>query len=468
MDIDSPLDNRPVSAFSSVIPLPYRVIVLAGCGLLCWATNIHALQLLGIDLGRVLNVQGSSHLALPLTPNHSPRSTPEHNTLHHAPIYSLFLAFVAFAGANWLIFRALTHGDLLLIDRMRFIPASCLVIIILAVISPLNILHKRERRLFLHSLKRCILAPLDQPVFFSDVILADVLTSYAKVFGDLWVSSAVLLRGGSLVRMPAPAGFSEWMIPYMMSIPYAIRFRQCIVDYYATGRVSSKQLWNAAKYATAFPVIFLSAAQRIASVEPVLQPGEEVDELVWFPEHPLFRLWLLCVVINSLFSFWWDITNDWGLTTLHRSSWIAVIEHPAPSHNSHSRTPSRNGSSQPERSHNIVHEPRSSTSTFPTSHPWGLRTPLVLFQDPVVYYLAILLNLLLRFIWSLKLSSHLHNVAELESGIFLMEALELFRRWIWVFFRVEWEYIKQESGPQKASPLHLPVEELELDMRESS
>lgn len=77
-----------------------------------------------------------------------------------------------------------------------------------------------------------------------------------------------------------------------------------------------------------------------------------------------------------------------------------------------------------------------------TSHPFGLRDPL-LFRDSIVYYIAVLLNFVLRFTWSLKLSSHLHSVAELESGVFLMEALELIRRWMWVFFRVEWEIVKK-------------------------
>lgn len=75
----------------------------------------------------------------------------------------------------------------------------------------------------------------------------------------------------------------------------------------------------------------------------------------------------------------------------------------------------------------------------------GLR-PLLLFNDPFVYYMAIGLNLVLRFTWSLKLSSHLHMLAELEGGIFIVEALELIRRWVWVFFRIEWEAVKKGGG----------------------
>lgn len=66
------------------------------------------------------------------------------------------------------------------------------------------------------------------------------------------------------------------------SIPYAVRFRQCIIDYMQPTTTTKKSLYNALKYASSFPVIFLSAAQRSILVE-----GEDLEE------HPLFRLWLV-------------------------------------------------------------------------------------------------------------------------------------------------------------------------------
>jgi len=44
--------------------------------------------------------------------------------------------------------------------------------------------------------------------------------------------------------------------------------------------------------------------------------------------------------------------------------------------------------------------------------------------------------------WSIKLSPHLHHVNELEGGIFVMETLEVVRRWIWIAFRFEAEWSK--------------------------
>lgn len=57
-----------------------------------------------------------------------------------------------------------------------------------------------------------------------------------------------------------------------------------------------------------------------------------------------------------------------------------------------------------------------------------------------MYYYVIVIDLLLRCTWSFKLSPHLDHFNDLEGGIFLMELLEVFRRWVWIFFRVETEW----------------------------
>jgi uncharacterized protein with von Willebrand factor type A (vWA) domain len=57
------------------------------------------------------------------------------------------------------------------------------------------------------------------------------------------------------------------------------------------------------------------------------------------------------------------------------------------------------------------------------------------------------LDLLLRFTWSLKLSPHLDHFNDMEGGIFLIEFLEVFRRWVWIFLRVETEWVRNHKGP---------------------
>lgn len=57
-----------------------------------------------------------------------------------------------------------------------------------------------------------------------------------------------------------------------------------------------------------------------------------------------------------------------------------------------------------------------------------------------MYYGAIVVDLMLRCTWSFKLSPHLDHFNDLEGGIFVMEFLEVLRRWMWIFFRVETEW----------------------------
>lgn len=75
------------------------------------------------------------------------------------------------------------------------------------------------------------------------------------------------------------------------SIPYLVRFRQCIIEWLAADSTSRRPLANAIKYATAFPVMYLSAAQRLVEFDLINEKGRQVAGEAWHGEHPLFRLW---------------------------------------------------------------------------------------------------------------------------------------------------------------------------------
>lgn len=76
-----------------------------------------------------------------------------------------------------------------------------------------------------------------------------------------------------------------------LSLPYLVRFRQCLVEYTSPLNDSRRPLWNALKYSSSFPVIFLSAAQRLVVSDLIAERGEEVRQQAWHGEHALFRLW---------------------------------------------------------------------------------------------------------------------------------------------------------------------------------
>lgn len=114
---------------------------------------------------------------------------------------------------------------------------------------------------------------------------------------------------------------------------------------------------------------------------------------------------MLFVFINSFYSFYWDVAKDWDLTLF---------------------------SSSRERDN--------------PEYPYGLRRNRY-FHARQMYYIAIVVDLFLRFTWSIKLSPHLDHFNDLEGGIFLMEFLEVVRRWMWIFFRVETEWVRNNKGP---------------------
>ncbi|KAI4245185.1 MAG: hypothetical protein L6R42_010251, partial [Xanthoria sp. 1 TBL-2021] len=134
---------------------------------------------------------------------------------------------------------------------------------------------------------------------------------------------------------------------------------------------------------------------------------------------------LFFVFFNSFYSFYWDVAKDWDLTLFS-----SLLSSTFPS----------------------VFPPSVTTTTFHSNqippnqaHPWALR-PHTHFPTPQIYYTAIGLDLLLRCTWSLKLSPHLDHWNDLEGTIFLLEMAEVVRRWVWIFFRVETEWVRVRSG----------------------
>ncbi|QHN95365.1 SPX and EXS domain-containing protein [Arachis hypogaea] len=223
-----------------------------------------------------------------------------------------------------------------------------------------------------------------QAISFSDFFLADIFTSMAKVFSDLErsVCRMVHRQVATIAWLEADSvcGSHSVAIPLVLVLPYLFRLNQCLRQYKDTGEKIC--LLNALKYSTAVPVIFLSALKYHV-----------------FPDKwtNFYRpLWLLSSVVNSSYSFYWDVNRDWDLSGLTR-----IFKFSKPHTLSH-----------------LLHGRR-----------W-------------VYFWVIGSNLVLRCTWTYKLSAHLrHNYLT----VFTIAALEIFRRFQWVFFRVENELSKMNA-----------------------
>lgn len=437
-DVDAPSEK----SLNLLFPLPYRVFGLFGLGILAWATNLHGLDKLGVDTVSALDLRTEGvHARGPLISHRSAGYNQVIAANLYTSAYRVFIGYTVIWFFSWTTYRLATYGDATLVDAYGYIPGVTALWILALLICPYNIFWKLERNKFTQAARRCFFSSSTSPVCFSDVVFADIGTSFAKVLGDVWLSLCMLLPGNTLLAPPLQEGWMRWVLPTIMSLPYIARFRQCIIEYNHPDNESRRPLFNAIKYATAFPVIFLSAAQRLVVEDLRREKGDVIFQESWHGEHQLFRLWLLVAVVNSIYSFWWDVTNDWGLDLLKLESPSKVAQEKRPPRrlvlpHLHSGTPLVRRDSQ----ETLVEEPLripplEDPPTHRRTHPFGLR-PVLLFPL-TVYPLLIFLNLILRMTWSIKLSTHLHTTSDGSVASLWLEVAELIRRWLWVFLRVE-------------------------------
>ncbi|KAK2020265.1 EXS family protein [Colletotrichum eremochloae] len=384
MDGDPKVESQ-LDSFSLTFPLPYRIgfiIVLAVWG---WGINLHYLHKAKIDVPSLIRY-----------PSRSSPTEPAHHLSTYRLATVLSTVFFLSISTFWIFTRRTPS----LVIEYDWLPMTYLVALAALFFVPIRNFSQGGRSRFLSTLRRVSIGGLAEAKDgkFGDILLADVLTSYSKILGDLYVVLCMFFTpaGSSTARPDRNCGGTV-VVPLIMAVPFAIRFRQCIIEYLRVRRAPYKEsagwggqhLANATKYATAFPVIILSALQRSV---PADQPAPGLN-----------RAWLMAVLVNSLYSWYWDVAKDWDLTLF---------------------------SSARERNN--------------PEHPFGLRRRLV-FQQPIIYYGVIVMDLMLRCTWAVKLSANLDKFTDFESSIFLLQSLEVFRRWVWIFFRVETEWIRNNT-----------------------
>jgi EXS family len=69
---------------------------------------------------------------------------------------------------------------------------------------------------FLRVFRRICVGGLDREGKFGDIMLADILTSYAKVLGDLWVTGCMFLGGLSAAGKPDRACGGKLAVPLVI------------------------------------------------------------------------------------------------------------------------------------------------------------------------------------------------------------------------------------------------------------
>lgn len=142
---------------------------------------------------------------------------------------------------------------------------------------------------------------------------------------------------------------------------------------------------NALKYSTAFPLIFLGWHRRI------------------YPSPLASRLFVLAAIVNSSYTFVWDVLMDWGMLQWdkERACWRL-----------------------------------------------SLREQMIVSPRKALYALLALFNFALRFLWAMAVFG---AVPTRGHGMFFFEAMEIVRRTVWAVFRIEWEYVAKVLPRQAAA-----------------
>ncbi|XP_043248158.1 xenotropic and polytropic retrovirus receptor 1-like isoform X3 [Colletes gigas] len=109
-------------------------------------------------------------------------------------------------------------------------------------------------------------------------------------------------------------------------------------------------------------------------------------------ENPYFYLWITASIISSCFAYTWDVKLDWGLF-----------------------------------------DSNAGENKF-------LREEIV-YSSPYYYYFAIIEDFILRFGWAFSLSLTEMGYVHADLMVSIVAPLEVFRRFIWNFFRLENEHL---------------------------
>lgn len=266
------------------------------------------------------------------------------------------------------------------------------------------------------TIKRIIKGNINsQTMRTNDILISDSLVSYSRVINDLglvfwnyWFDSNI--------------GYNYKFESTILSIPSWIRIKQCWFEYKLTGQ--KQHLFNLIKYFTGLGPLLVNVLLK----RMLLNATEEEKtngELLLKLNH--LNNWLyFALAINSTYSFIWDIKMDWHLE-LFDGLLVLIF-------------PSRRKTSLTNYQFQI------------------LRNQLAL--PKLIYYIAIVADFILRYIWILKLfiineelkkekikfiyifSTFLFGYDAYSLGYALVETLEIFRRWIWCFIKLESDWVE--------------------------
>lgn len=267
-------------------------------------------------------------------------------------------------------------------------PLGLTLFLFILLINPTRTFYYRSRRWLLKNLVRVVLSPWYH-VNFTAFWLGDQLTSLELIFFDIHYFICFYSYDIEWTHSQRDPGIfcSGWTQYFFQTLfillPSWFRFAQCLRRYRET-KSKFPHLVNAGKYASGFLVVITNALRRL-----------NIHDYQHHPiSNPFLYLWIGASLFGSTYKLLWDLKMDWGLF---------------------------------EKNHGR------------NKH---LREQLV-YSSKIYYYVAIFVNCLFRYLWVIHIFlSFRTSTAEYSDIIgFVFGIVELVRRFIWNFFRLENEHL---------------------------
>ena len=265
----------------------------------------------------------------------------------------------------------------------RILPLLLWIIVAVVLFNPFKWLIRRGRWGVIKVTMRIVLAPFFR-VRFGDFWFAVQLNSIIVILLDLEFMLCFYSYVWPLNKNEdgKDCNRNTYIVrPVISCLPAFFRLMQSLRCFYDTRYYP--HLINAGKYLTTFPVVILFTLYAANSESLTTGLGEEIRS------DSYLIAWIVSSCINAICKFVWDIYMDWGLL----------------------------------RSKNLLR-------------------PKLGYTWKSLYYLAIVEDFILRFAWSLKLSLGLHLQAQDNLFYTVLAGLEIFRRFVWNIYRVEYDHVK--------------------------
>ncbi|XP_033223476.1 xenotropic and polytropic retrovirus receptor 1-like [Belonocnema kinseyi] len=261
-------------------------------------------------------------------------------------------------------------------------PLALVGIMMAFLLNPFRMFRHEARFWLLRIMWRVVIAPFAF-VNFADFWLADQLNSLVTALLDFQFLTCFYITNGNWLEAGDTKQCTSGSLiirPIVNCLPAWFRFAQCIRRY-RDSKEAFPHLWNAGKYSTTFLVVIATALRLY---------HEENYENQW--ESPWLWFWIGSCVLNSIYSYTWDIKMDWGLL-----------------------------------------DSNAGENRF-------LREEVV-YSAASFYYFAIIEDFVIRFSWVATYILHDYFNVSNDLLMSVVAPLEVFRRFIWNFFRLENEHL---------------------------